>query len=94
MGSIRNTAVAYDQIAPYIIKSLYQKYPDSLKDRFKIEPLTSDEYKAIEILAKKRGCISKGITDITRISEIIVDEFRRGLLGRVSLETPLKLKTS
>ena len=89
LGSIRNTAVAYDQIAPYIIKSLNQKYPDSLKDRFKIEPLTSDEYKAIEILAKKRGCISKGgITDITRISEIIVDEFRRGLLGRVSLETP------
>ena len=69
--------------------ALNNRYPDSLKDRFKIEPLTSDEYKAIEILAKKRGCISKGgITDITRISEIIVDEFRRGLLGRVSLETP------
>ena len=90
LGSIRNTAVAYDQIAPYIIKSLNQKYPETLKDRFKIESLTSDEYKTIETLAKKRGCISRGgITDITRISEIIVDEFRRGLLGKVSLETPL-----
>jgi len=89
LGSIRNTAVAYDQIAPYIIKSLLQKYPDTIKNRYKINVSSSDEYEVLEILAKKRGCISRGgVPDFNKISEIIVDEFRRSLIGRISLDTP------
>ncbi len=89
IGSIRNTAVAYDQIAPYIIKSLLQKYPDTIKNRYKINVSSSDEYEVLEILAKKRGCISRGgVPDFNKISEIIVDEFRRSLIGRISLDTP------
>ena len=89
LGSIRNTAVAYDQIAPYIIKSLLQKYPDTIKNRYKINVSSSDEYEVLEILAKKRGCISRGgVPDFNKISEIIVDEFRRSLIGRISLDIP------
>ncbi len=89
IGSIRNTAVAYDQIAPYIIKSLLQKYPDTIKNRYKINVSSSDEYEVLEILAKKRGCISRGgVPDFNKISEIIVDEFRRSLIGRISLDIP------
>ena len=48
-----------------------------------------DEYEVLEILAKKRGCISRGgVPDFNKISEIIVDEFRRSLIGRISLDTP------
>ena len=87
LGSIRNTAVGYDEIAIYIIKFLIQKYPDYLKARYKIDLLSQDEHEIIELLAKKRGCLSKGgKIDLTKISEIIVDELRTGIFGQISFE--------
>jgi len=87
LGSIRNTAVGYDEIAIYIIKFLMQKYPDYLKARYKIDLLSQDEHEIIELLAKKRGCLSKGgKIDLTKISEIIVDELRTGIFGQISFE--------
>lgn len=88
LGSIRNTAVGYDEIAIYITKFLMQKYPDYLKARYKIDLLSQDEHEIIELLAKKRGCLSKGgKIDLTKISEIIVDELRTGIFGQISLES-------
>ena len=87
LGSIRNTAVGYDEIAIYIIKFLIQKYPDYLKARYKIDLLSQDEHEIIELIAKKRGCLSKGgKIDLTKISEIIVDELRTGIFGQISFE--------
>lgn len=87
LGSIRNTAVGYDEIAIYIIKFLMQKYPDYLKARYEIDLLSQDEHEIIELLAKKRGCLSKGgKIDLTKISEIIVDELRTGIFGQISFE--------
>ncbi|MDC3106202.1 ribosome biogenesis GTPase YlqF [Gammaproteobacteria bacterium] len=87
LGSIRNTAVGYDEIAIYIIKFLIQKYPDYLKARYRIDLLSQDEHEIIELLAKKRGCLSKGgKIDLTKISEIIVDELRTGIFGQISFE--------
>ena len=88
LGSIRNTAVGYDEIAIYIIKFLMQKYPDYLKARYKIDLLSQDEHEIIELLAKKRGCLSKGgKIDLTKISEIIADDLRRGAYGQITLES-------
>ncbi len=88
LGSIRNTAVGYDEIAIYIIKFLMQKYPDYLKARYKIDLLSQDEHEIIELLAKKRGCLSKGgKINSTKISEIIVDELRTGIFGQISFES-------
>ena len=88
LGSIRNTAVGYDEIAIYIIKFLMQKYPDYLKARYKIDLLSHDEHEIIELLAKKRGCLSKGgKIDLTKISEIIADDLRKGAYGQITLES-------
>ena len=88
LGSIRSTAVGYDEIAIYIIKFLMQKYPDYLKARYKIDLLSQDEHEIIELLAKKRGCLSKGgKIDLTKISEIIADDLRRGAYGQITLES-------
>ena len=88
LGSIRNTAVGYDEIAIYIIKFLMQKYPDYLKARYKIDLLSQDEHEIIELLAKKRGCLSKGgKIDLTKISEIIADDLRKGAYGQITLES-------
>ena len=88
LGSIRNTAVGYDEIAIYIIKFLMQKYPDYLKGRYEIDLLSQDEHEIIELLAKKRGCLSKGgKIDLTKISEIIADDLRKGAYGQITLES-------
>ncbi len=88
LGSIRNTAVGYYEIAIYIIKFLMQKYPDYLKARYKIDLLSQDEHEIIELLAKKRGCLSKGgKIDLTKISEIIADDLRKGAYGQITLES-------
>jgi len=88
LGSIRNTAVGYDEIAIYIIKFLMQKYPDYLKGRYEIDLLSQDEHEIIELLAKKRGCLSKGgKIDLTKISEIIADDLRRGAYGQITFES-------
>ena len=88
LGSIRNTAVGYDEIAIYIIKFLMQKYPDYLKARYEIDLLSQDEHEIIELLAKKRGCLSKGgKIDLTKISEIIADDLRKGAYGQITLES-------
>ena len=88
LGSIRNTAVGYYEIAIYIIKFLMQKYPDYLKARYKIDLLSQDEHEIIELLAKKRGCLSKGgKIDLTKISEIIADDLRKGTYGQITLES-------
>ena len=88
LGSIRNTAVGYDEIAIYIIKFLMQKYPDYLKARYKIDLLSQDEHEIIKLLAKKRGCLSKGgKIDLTKISEIIADDLRKGAYGQITLES-------
>ena len=64
-----------------------QKYPDYLKARYKIDLLSQDEHEIIELLAKKRGCLSKGgKIDLTKISQIIVDELRTGIFGQISFE--------
>jgi ribosome biogenesis GTPase A len=88
LGSIRNTAVGYDEIAIYIIKFLMQKYPDYLQTRYEIDLLSQDEHEIIELLAKKRGCLSKGgKIDLTKISEIIADDLRRGAYGQITFES-------
>jgi ribosome biogenesis GTPase A len=65
-------------------------YPDYLKSRYKIEldEALSGE-KLLSVVGKKRGCIiSGGEVDYNRISAIVLDEFRGGKIGRISLERP------
>ena len=57
--------------------------------------LTADEcygldgYDLFELVAKKRGMLmSGGVVNAARCSEMLLDEFRGGVIGRISLETP------
>ena len=59
-----------------------------MKARYKIDLLSQDEHEIIKLLAKKRGCLSKGgKIDLTKISEIIADDLRKGAYGQITLES-------
>ena len=74
---------------------LYHHSPQSLTGRYKIELPAEDEefdflgYELLMRAGRKRGVrISGGEIDTERMARILLDEFRGGKLGRITLETP------
>lgn len=89
-GAIKDDIMDTVEVASQLMNSLSTLYPQSLKERFKLDTL---ENKTREILlreaGKKRGCIiSGGEIDLTRTSAVVLDEFRGGKIGRITLERP------
>lgn len=85
-GAIRDVILDTEELAANLIKLLADEYPAALAGRFKIEPAGSG-YEILSAAAIKRGCIiSGGNPDLDRISAIVLDEFRSGKLGRITLE--------
>ena len=88
IGSIREEILNITELSYILIKYLLENYPKVLSDRYDIEEC-SDIVKVLEGIALKRGCKSKGDTlDLDKASSIIVDDFRTGKIGRISLEIP------
>jgi len=67
-------------------------YPDSIKERFNVGAITNrpqNENNILEIIAVNRKMLaSGGVPDIERAAIAVLDEFRGGKLGRISLEKP------
>ncbi|MBE6765167.1 MAG: ribosome biogenesis GTPase YlqF [Clostridia bacterium] len=87
-GAVKDTVLDTEQLACELLKIMSAEYADRLTERYKVIP---DEYELPELLleaiAKKRGMlISGGMPDTERASNILLDEFRAGKLGRITLE--------
>ncbi|HSB97746.1 MAG TPA: ribosome biogenesis GTPase YlqF [Spongiibacteraceae bacterium] len=88
-GAIKNTAMSYDEVAFFAVDFFLKAYPELLKQRFKLTELPATELEFLEIVGRQRGCLSEGnVVNIHKISRILLTEFRDGILGRISLETP------
>ena len=91
-GAISDDILDIETLAMKLLAYLAENYPESLKERYKIE--LSDEDTGLEILekvGKKRGMmISGGEINTERAAITVIDEFRSGKLGRITLEAPQK----
>jgi len=89
-GAIKDEVFDIVEVASLLMERLSQKYPDELKSRFKLDSLVADNnLELLEAAGRKRGCIiSGGEIDYYRIAAIVLDEFRGGKIGRISLESP------
>lgn len=88
-GAIKDTAIEIDDIAMYLSGYLIQEYPQLLKKRYQLDSIPATELEFLEQLGAKRGCLrAGGHVDFEKVSAILVNEFRAGQLGRISLETP------
>ena len=88
IGSIKEEILNITELSYILIKYLLENYPNVLEDRYEIEEC-SDVVNVLERIALKRGCKSKGDTlDLDKASSIIIDDFRTGKLGKISLEIP------
>ena len=87
LSSIKEEILDNDEIATFILKKMYELYPESLKNRYGIEELDEDFIEAYDLIGKKRGALSRGgVTDYDRVSEIIIRDLQNGYLGNITLD--------
>lgn len=93
IGTIKDENLELTEVAYYLLKYLFENYKNELITRYKIseEEINGEQENAIlelrDLIAKKRGAIKAGgIIDDEKISRVILDDFRSGKIGRISLE--------
>ncbi|HVY07776.1 MAG TPA: ribosome biogenesis GTPase YlqF [Burkholderiales bacterium] len=87
--AIGTNAVIEEDVAAFLGDILLARYPKLLVARYKLETDGMDGVSLIEAVARRRGCIVKGGgLDLEKASRILLDDYRSGALGRISLETP------
>jgi ribosome biogenesis GTPase A len=88
-GSIPDTAIDYMIVAMFGAKILLEDYAPLVVTRYKL-PVTPPSPEALltEIGRRRGGLRSGGLVDLHKAAEILVHEFRDGLIGRISLERP------
>lgn len=88
-GAIKDTAMGIEDVAFYLADYLIKHYPALLKERYDLESVPDTEIEFIELMGARRGCLSAGgRVDLEKASAILVNEFRAGMLGPITLETP------
>lgn len=88
-GAIKDEILDTETLALKLIERLMKFFPYLLEKRYNINIEMKESLTIMEDIARKRGCIIKGgEIDYTKVSNIILDEFRKGIIGNVTLEFP------
>lgn len=94
-GSINDDILDKVEIAYFLLNKLYRDYNKNIIERYKIEKFdienmqnqSNEIYALLEIIARKRGAIlSGGRIDEVKCANIVLDDFRTGKIGRITLE--------
>jgi len=89
IGTINDDVLDVRTLASDLIEKLVEIVPEELCARFKIDINDKTPLEIMENIAAKRGCLLKaGIVDYMRVSGIVLSEFRKGKLGKITLEYP------
>lgn len=90
IGSINDEILQMQELACQFILFLQKEYPQALKERYQIGEET-DAAGVLEAICKRRGCYKKGMEpDYEKAAGLLLDEFRNGQLGKMSLEIPMQ----
>ncbi len=86
-SSIKEEILNLDDIAIFIIKKLYKLYPKLLEERYGVVELDEDFIEVYDTIAAKRGALSKGgVADYEKVSNIIINDLKNGLIGKVTFD--------
>lgn len=88
VGSIKDELLQSEELAMWLIAYLRKEYAGLLTERYQIEEDGTD-LEILERIAQSRGCRLKGnLPDYPKTAALIVEDFRSGRLGRITLERP------
>ena len=89
IGSINDQILNKDELAWELIRFLKKRYPQVLSERFGLETEGKEAAFILEEIARVRACLLKGgDLDVSRAAALLLDDFRAGKLGRITLEEP------
>ncbi len=90
IGSVKDEILDAVTLAVRLLEVMKTDYPDRLTERYKIADFADKEaWEVLEMIGKKRGMMIKGgEIDYERASVMLLDEYRGGRLGTISLERP------
>jgi len=88
-GAVRDTAMDSGEVAAQLLDELRGRYDAALRDRFGAALPLDEAVATLEAIGRGRGCLGGGgLVDFDRAARVLLDEFRSGRLGRLTLETP------
>ena len=88
IGSIKDEILNTEELAAELIKFLNANYPGVLEEKYSVEP-SDDAYVMLAGIARSRNCLLKGSElDTEKAALLLLDDFRNGKLGRLTLEYP------
>lgn len=86
IGSINDEILNKDELALELIRFLKKQYPGVLEEKYQADG--EDAVEVLNQIAKARACLQKGgELDLAKASRLLIDDFRNGKLGRLTLET-------
>ena len=89
IGTVPDDIVDLSQLALSLLTCLKECAPDAVRNRFHVEDLSAEGADLLDAVCRGRGWLLKGNRyDYDRCCSVVLDEFRSGKLGRISLETP------
>ena len=88
LASIKDEILNTEELAAELTGFLVNSYPDVLKEKYEIEE-SADGFENLRGIAESRHCLVKGNElDTEKAAKLLLDDFRNGRLGRITLETP------
>jgi len=88
IGSIKDEILNIEELAMELIRFLNEKYVGTLAQKYDIVE-SEDLYQCLSDIAKNRHCLLKGSElDISKAATLLIDDFRNGRLGKITLEFP------
>ncbi len=90
IGSVKDEILDIETLAVRLLEVMTVDYPERLAERYKIADFSDKEaWEVLEMIGKKRGMMIRGgEIDTERVSVMLLDEYRGGKLGTISLERP------
>ena len=91
IGSIKDEILNIDELSILLIDFMKNSYPGILSERYAIDE-KCDKIEVLGKIAEARNCRQKGNElDYSKASKMLIDDFRSGKLGRLTLELPQEL---
>ena len=87
LTAIKEEILPLSDVCEYILNTLYNCYPEKLKERYKIDQIDEDIVKTLDKIGKNRGCLIKGgQTDYDKVINIVINDIKNGYFKNITFD--------
>ena len=88
-GAIKNNLLEFEDVGMFLVEYLMEYQPEVLLERYQLPGLPHTAIEVFDQIGRRRGAIGKGgLADTHKVAEILLNDYRSGAMGPITLETP------